>query len=956
MGSSPSKAVSQPQSAPLDEKRTDIVSELSSLRLTAPLSADGSLSKGTLQSWEQEASTDLKAKLARTVLQHTDISALASRSVRIQDAHIFNHVVDFKSGPITNQKSSGRCWIFAATNVIRYGIQKTLKLSEFELSQNYLFFWDKLNKANYYLELSIEHADLPIDDRLVNHLSGDLVSDGGQWDMVINLIERYGLVPQSVYPESHHSSLSGPLNSLVKTKLREHALILRRLSSSLRASFVSDDILVATLRAKKEELLKEIYSILTATLGVPPSPDERFTWEYTDSDGKFGKWEGTPLEYAKAFASKPYPVSDSFSLINDPRNEYSKLYTVDKLGNVWGGRPVLYVNTEAENLKKAVVKLIKAGQPVFFGCDVGKFSDRLGGILDTALYEYEVNAFDITLGLTKAERLQVNESAMTHAMVISGVHLDDNGKPVRYKVENSWGEAAGVKGWFVMTDAWFEQFVYQIVVPKALAPKDLVQVFESGEKVVLPPWDPMNTLRHFFSHTPFSPRTPTMSKRSGLGFLAAVGGVMGALKLKQRWDDYNPVSSEEEGRVALSTASPRLDDTAPPYTDSDDVTAGLLNSSEREPYKRKRTGCCLIAKCSCTLFWKAFGIVAAGFAIYYAVKLIIWAVSDAPTGLELMPAFSSSLGCLSAPHIYNTTKMVITAPMGSKSDHAFDIRGSAVGTFVIAQGAANLQDVKYELTLRSADPKLLDDIVIQHPEIGSDGSVLSSRLLINTPRTGPDSGCMRYDIKMYVPPDLKKLHVQSHTTMHIQFDSAADVELDTLYVTVYSMSKDNLVLPSRGVRGNLLGIEVFRGWIVGDVAVVNSTTITTQRGDGITNIRAHPTAPLDSTHPDPALFRTTTGAGRTDVFYITPKAFKRPIQNVHMSSRNADMYLTYKEAEFSGLVELDSTSFTATGLQRLPEVPGNQDDGQTKWTHWRGDKDGGDEIFVRSRGWSGLYF
>ncbi|GLB37152.1 putative bleomycin hydrolase [Lyophyllum shimeji] len=495
MGSSASKSLPLP--AVVDEKRpvsADLVSELSSLHLATPSSADGSLSTSTVSAWEAEASRDAKTNLARTILQHSDItSALTSRSARIADVHIFNHVIDFKTGPVTNQKSSGRCWLFATTNVIRYGIMKSLKLSEFELSQSYLFFWDKLNKANYYLELSIQHADLPVDDRLITHLAGDLVSDGGQWDMAVNLIEHYGLVPQPVFPESTHSSLSGPLNALVKTKLREHALILRRLSSSLRGSFVPEDLHLSTLRAKKENLMKEIYGIMTATLGIPPNPDEKFVWEYTDADGKFGRWEGTPLEYAKAFASKPYAPSDSFSLINDPRNVYSKLYTVDKLGNIWGARPVLYVNTDIETMKNVVIKLIKANQPVFFGCDVGKFSNKVDGIMDTALFAYE-NAFDIALGLTKAERLQVGESAMTHAMVISGVHLDEKGRPVRYKVENSWGETAGEKGYYVMTDSWFEEFVYQIVVPKALAPRDLVQVFESGEKTVLPPWDPMGTL------------------------------------------------------------------------------------------------------------------------------------------------------------------------------------------------------------------------------------------------------------------------------------------------------------------------------------------------------------------------------------------------------------------------------------------------------------------------------
>jgi len=418
---------------------------------------------------------------------------LQSRSAHIADVHVFNTEIDFKTGPVTNQKSSGRCWIFATTNVLRYDIMKKLKLKEFELSQSYLFFWDKLNKSNYYLELSIEHADLPVDDRLINHLSDDLISDGGQFDMVVNLLESYGVVPQAIYPESLHSSLTSPLNALLKTKLREHALILRRLSSSLRAeASLSPDAILATLRAKKEELMKEIYTVMTATLGVPPTPNDRFTWDYYDENGKSGQWEGTAVEFYKAFSGKYLP-SDSFSLINDPRNKYSKLYTVDKLGNIWGGRPVLYVNTEIENLKSAVVKMIKAGHPVFFGCDVGKFSDSGKGIMDTALFEYE-SAFSITLGLTKADRLRVNESSMTHAMTISGVHLDADGKPVRYKVENSWGPASGDKGYFVMTDKWFEEFVYQVVVPKALAPKELVAVFEGDEKVVLPPWDPMGSL------------------------------------------------------------------------------------------------------------------------------------------------------------------------------------------------------------------------------------------------------------------------------------------------------------------------------------------------------------------------------------------------------------------------------------------------------------------------------
>jgi bleomycin hydrolase len=334
---------------------------------------------------------------------------------------------------------------------------KKLNLKDFQCSQNYLFFYDKLNKSNYYLELALENVDLPLDDRLVYHLNGDIISDGGQWDMVVNLLEQYGVVPHSICPETLHSSLSGPVNSLLKTKLREHSLVLRKLSKSLRLnSNMSDTEILASLRSKKEELLGEIYTIMAATLGTPPKPDAPFTWDYYDADSKPHTWKGTPLQFYKEFVDKRADPAQSFSLINDPRNAYGKLYTVDKLGNVWGGRPVLYVNTEIDDLKQAVVKMIKAGLPVFFGSDVGQFSNSASGIMDSALMEYE-SAFGITLGLSKGERLQVGESSMTHAMVITAVHLDEAGKPVRYKVENSWGEGPGEKGWFVMTDAWFDQ-------------------------------------------------------------------------------------------------------------------------------------------------------------------------------------------------------------------------------------------------------------------------------------------------------------------------------------------------------------------------------------------------------------------------------------------------------------------------------------------------------------------
>ena len=328
-----------------------------------------------------------------------------------------------------------------------------------------------------------------------------------------------------------------------------------------------------------------------------------------------------------------------------------------------------------------------------------------------------------------------------------------------------------------------------------------------------------------------------------------------------------------------------------------------------------------------------------------------------------MPAFSSSLGCLNAPHVYNSSKTVFSASMGpQKFDHAFDIKGSAVGTFVVTQGAPGSEEIKYEMTLRSNDPALLQEVYVRYPDTDDNGAVINSRLRIITPRIHPpSSSCMRYEINMYVPQTLKKLHVASHTPMHLQFDPDTDIELDDLFVTMFAMDTTlSMILPRQSVRADRLSLEVYRGWIVGDVAVMNETSVTTQRGDGVTNVRVHPTAPVNPALPDPASLRTTTGAGRTDVFYITPKAFKRPINSVHMSSRNADMYLTYREAEYSGRIQLDSRSFTATGVQSFPKSEPGQDtesssDGTSKWTHWAGDKNGLDTVYIQSRGWTGLY-
>lgn len=369
---------------------------------------------------------------------------------------------------------------------------KKYNLESFELSQSYLFFWDKLEKSNWFLEQIIDTASEDLEGRLVQHLLGDIVSDGGQWDMVYNLVEKYGLVPKSVYPDNWSAMNSGFLNSVVKTKLREFALQLRTLVNR------RDGVSLETLSSVKTKMVQEISLIMTLLLGPPPSPEEEFTWTYKDKDGKAHELRAKPRNFAKDISSSEYRVTSNtierlISLVHDPRHEPLTLLTVDRLGNIVGGRNVTYVNVDIKTLKQACVRTLKAGLPVFFGSDVGKFSDTSSGIMDLSLYDFNLGLSTSLLNMTKSQRLRVGESQMTHAMVLTGVHLDDKGESVRWRVQNSWGESAGEKGWFVMSDAWMDEFVYQAVVDPRFVGREVRDVL-GGEATVLPIWDPMGAL------------------------------------------------------------------------------------------------------------------------------------------------------------------------------------------------------------------------------------------------------------------------------------------------------------------------------------------------------------------------------------------------------------------------------------------------------------------------------
>ncbi|KAI4223490.1 MAG: hypothetical protein L6R40_008496, partial [Gallowayella cf. fulva] len=298
-------------------------------------------------------------------------------------------------------------------------------------------------------------------------------------------------VPQLLYPDSFNASNSRTMSSLLTTKLREYALELRQLASH------SANI-KQSLGAAKERMMREIHLILTIMLGPPPSPEKDITWEFYDKDDQFQTLTTTPLKFAKELSSQASIKANSgtnihelFSLVNDPRNNYGELLSVSRLGNVVGMRPVRYVNVDMTTMKTACISMLRSNIPIFFGCDVGKFSDRSSGIMDTDLVDYKLG-FNTGLGLSKTHRLMTHESAMTHAMVLTAVHVVDE-KPVRWRVQNSWGETSGSKGWFVMSDRWMDEFVFQVVVDPKFVNKDVQDVLKQKPKM-LPLWDPMGAL------------------------------------------------------------------------------------------------------------------------------------------------------------------------------------------------------------------------------------------------------------------------------------------------------------------------------------------------------------------------------------------------------------------------------------------------------------------------------
>lgn len=386
--------------------------------------------------------------------------------------------INLPTTSVTYQKQSGRCWLFASMNILREIVAKNCNMERFELSENYIAFWDKFEKFNFFLESIIDTAALEASDRTVNWILAG-IGDGGQWDMMVSLVKKYGVVPISVMPETYQSSNTRTMSQLLDMKLRKDAIELRKLVQEGKDP-----------SARKEEMLDELFQALCICFGKPV---ETFNFEYVDKDKNYHvDYDMTPMSFYEKYIK--LPLEDYVSLINAPTKDkpYGKSYTVKYLGNVVG-EPVKYLNVPMDVMKDLVVRQMKDGEPVWFGSDCGKYGSRTDGIWDQNSFVYGELLGGLDLSLTKEERLDYRDSAMNHAMVLTGVNLDRDGRPNRWKIENSWGEEAGKKGYFVASDAWFDEFTYQVIINKKYLTKEQNEALEA-EPIALEPWDPMGTL------------------------------------------------------------------------------------------------------------------------------------------------------------------------------------------------------------------------------------------------------------------------------------------------------------------------------------------------------------------------------------------------------------------------------------------------------------------------------
>ena len=419
-------------------------------------------------------------RLMQNAVAQYDVNEIAlDRSVVTAASHSYSNVLD--SWSPTDQGNTGRCWLFAGLNLFRVDAMKALNVKQFEFSQNYAMFWDKVERANFLLESIISTADRPVDDRTVAWLMEAPLEDAGQWDMFVGLVKKHGVVPKTAMPETESSGNTHRMNSILYNVVRQGAKDIRDL--------YADEAGIDAMRQSKRETLKIVYRVLCIHLGTPPN---RFDWQWTDKDGQFHRdGEITPLEFAEKYVSTP--VDEYVCLVNDPRktSPMGRTYAIDFRGNVVGSPSVKYLNIDIELMKEITLRLLLEEKPVWMGCDVGKQMHRKLGMWDAQLFDY-AGVYGTEFTLDKAGRLDYGQTQMTHAMLFTGVDVVD-GRARRWRVENSYGEALGDKGFCMMNDSWFNEYMFEIAAPKSYLPEDLQRALDT-EPILLPPWDPMGAL------------------------------------------------------------------------------------------------------------------------------------------------------------------------------------------------------------------------------------------------------------------------------------------------------------------------------------------------------------------------------------------------------------------------------------------------------------------------------
>ena len=440
---------------------------------------NGGISADMMQQMKKTYSGNASDKALRNIMVNNSPAKMAVNfdNNRAFNSHFSNRV---EGRAVTDQKSSGRCWMFTGMNVLRNkAIRKFDLPSDFQFSQAYTFFYDQLEKSNLFLQAVIDTYKKDWSDQEVIWLFQNPLSDGGQFTGVANLIDKYGLVPSDVMPETYNTNNTSSITGLIKLKLREDGLELRQMAAEKKMT-------AEKLNKRKTEMLSEIYRMLALTFGEPPA---EFTWEQKNAKGETVSTETyTPMSFYEKYAKQDF--SKYYMVMNDPTREYYKVYEIQYDRHVYDGQNWRYLNLPMQDIAPMCIASIKDSTMMYFSCDVGKFLDRDKGFMDMNNYDYE-SLFGTKFGMNKEQRVRTFASGSSHAMTLCAVDLDKDGKPLKWMVENSWGPSYGYQGNLIMTNDWFNEYMFRVVLEEKYIPANLLTMLKTQKPIMLPAWDPM---------------------------------------------------------------------------------------------------------------------------------------------------------------------------------------------------------------------------------------------------------------------------------------------------------------------------------------------------------------------------------------------------------------------------------------------------------------------------------